>query len=91
MPRTSREWHPQVPAPEPGDRTLHNYDEAARILRRSPDTLRKYVKDGLIPAHLVTVMANKAVFFTGDQLRQIIDVFAAAPPPAQVRRRRPAA
>lgn len=91
MVRSSREWHPQVPAPAPGDRTLYTYEEAGRVLRKSPETLRRYVRDGVIPDHLVTIMAGKSVFFTGDQLRQIIDSFATAPPARVVRRRRPAA
>lgn len=85
------EWHPQVPAPTPGDRTLYTYAEAARVLRKQPKTLRKWVHDGRIPPHMVTTMGPRSRYFTGDQLCQIIDMFAAGPPPAVVRRRRTAA
>lgn len=86
--RARTEWHPQVPVPEAGDKTLYTYAEAARFLRRRPRTIATWVAEGRIPAHLVTVMSHRSRYFTGEQLRQIIDLFAAAPPPAAVNRRR---
>lgn len=88
MAKPSREWHPQVPAPTRGDRTLYTYEEAARVLRKSARWVRNAVYSGRIPAHLVTDMGHKQTRFTGDQLVQIIDLFAAGPPPAPVQRRR---
>jgi hypothetical protein len=80
--------YPQVPGPTPGDRTLYTYAEAAPILRRSEKTLRQWVKDGRIPSHLLTEFGHNMVYFTGDQLAEIIDLFAKGPRPAAVARRR---
>jgi hypothetical protein len=74
------------PEPAPGSHYLYTYAQAAYWLRVAPDTLSRWVRTGKVPARLVTRFSPRIVRFTGDQIVQIIDLYAAQPPQRKPRR-----
>jgi hypothetical protein len=89
VPRRGAGWYPPVAAPAAGDKTLYTFSEAAPFFRVQPRTLLKWVAQGRIPRHLVTVMGHRTKFMTGEQVRAALDLFAeSTPQPAAVPRRR---
>lgn len=68
---------------------LLTLNEAARVLRISPRTLRRYIHEGTVPHTLysrIGARPNGAFRFTAGQLREIAEKLWTPPPPPPAQR-----